>query len=71
MSDHKGPRLVLGALPPAAHLIADRAYDSALFRDCEAGRVVEHCPDGHSRICPVGLALDWVVLHLSDRVKDG
>ena len=26
MSDHKGARLVLGALPPASHLIADRGY---------------------------------------------
>ncbi len=29
MSDHKGARLMLGALPPAKILIADRGYDSA------------------------------------------
>lgn len=28
MSDHKGARLLLGALPQASHLIADRGYDS-------------------------------------------
>jgi len=33
MSDHKGARLVLDALPPARNLIADRGYDSAWFRD--------------------------------------
>ena len=33
MSDHKGARLVLDALPPATHLIADRRYDSARFRE--------------------------------------
>jgi len=32
MSDHKGARMVLGALPPASHLIADRGYDSTWFR---------------------------------------
>ena len=39
MSDHKGARLVLDALPPASHLIADRGYDSAWFRaELEAQR---------------------------------
>ena len=32
MSDHKGARLVLDALPPAKALIADRGYDSNWFR---------------------------------------
>jgi hypothetical protein len=32
MSDQKGARLVLHALPPTASLIADRGYDSAWFR---------------------------------------
>lgn len=31
MSDHNGALLVLDALPPASHLIADRGYDSAWF----------------------------------------
>lgn len=32
MSDHKGARLVLDALPAAIHLIADRGYDSTSVR---------------------------------------
>jgi hypothetical protein len=37
MSDHKGARLVLDALPPAKALLADRGYDRNWFRDalCE------------------------------------
>ncbi len=33
MSDHRGARLVLNALPPAKTLIADRGYDSKTFRE--------------------------------------
>jgi hypothetical protein len=33
MSDHKGARLMLGALPKAKTLIADRGYDSNWFRN--------------------------------------
>ena len=32
MSDHKGARLILDALPPAKALLADRGYDSNWFR---------------------------------------
>jgi hypothetical protein len=32
MSDYKGVRLVLDALPPASQLIADRCNDIAWFR---------------------------------------
>ena len=32
MSDHKGARLMLGVLPKAKTLIADRGYDSNWFR---------------------------------------
>lgn len=42
MSDHKGARLVLGALPPPSHLIADRGYDSAWFREELEGERDEH-----------------------------
>lgn len=41
MSDHKGARLVLDALPPAYHLIADRGYDSAWFREELEARDIE------------------------------
>jgi transposase len=33
MSDHKGARLMLDALPKAKALIADRGYDSNWFRN--------------------------------------
>lgn len=32
MSDHKGARIVLNALPKADCLIADKGYDSTWFR---------------------------------------
>ena len=45
MSDHKGARLVLDALPPATHLIEDRGYDSAWFRaELEARGIVSYSP---------------------------
>jgi transposase len=53
MSDHKGARLVLGALPPASHLIADRGYDSAWFREELQARGIEPCiPSRRSRKVP-------------------
>ena len=53
MSDHKGARLVLGALPQADHLIADRGYDSAWFRAELQSRGIEPCiPSSRSRKVP-------------------
>ena len=53
MSDHKGARLVLDALPPAATLIADRGYDSAWFRQALTVRGIEPCiPSSNSRKVP-------------------
>ena len=50
MSDHKGARLVLDALPPASHLIADSGYDSAWFREKLEAKRVEPCiPSSRSR----------------------
>ena len=50
MSDHKGARLVIDALPPARTLIADRGYDSRWFRDALTARGVEPCiPSSKSR----------------------
>ncbi len=43
MSDHKGARLVLDALPLAALLIADRGYDSAWFRAELEAQGIEPC----------------------------
>lgn len=53
MSDHKGARLVLDALPPASSLIADRGYDSAWFREQLEARGIEPCiPSSRSRKIP-------------------
>jgi transposase len=55
MSDHKGARLVLGVLPPASQLIADRGYDSAWFREELQARGIEPCiPSSRSRKVPYG-----------------
>ena len=53
MSDHKGARLMLDALPPAEHLIADRGYDSTWFRAELEARGIEPCiPSSRSRKIP-------------------
>ena len=53
MNDHKGARLMLHALPPASHLIADRGYDSAWFRAELKARGIEPCiPSSKSRNKP-------------------
>ena len=53
MSDHKGASLVLGALPPAKALIADRGYDSAAFRRALIDKGIQPCiPSSRSRNIP-------------------
>ncbi|PYE22371.1 IS4 family transposase [Rhizobium sp. PP-CC-3A-592] len=53
MSDHKGARLVLNALPPANVLIADRGYDSTWFRQALVTKGIEPCiPSSRSRNIP-------------------
>ncbi|MBN9437156.1 IS5 family transposase [Bosea sp. (in: a-proteobacteria)] len=53
MSDHKGASLVVGALPPAKTIIADRGYDSAAFRQALAAKGIEPCiPSSRSRKIP-------------------
>ncbi|ALN73064.1 transposase IS4 [Aureimonas sp. AU20] len=53
MSDHRGARLVLDALPPAIHLIADRGYDSAWLRTELEARGIQPCiPSSRSRKVP-------------------
>ena len=50
MSDHRGARLVLDALPAAATLIADRGYDSRWFREALTARGIAPCiPSSKSR----------------------
>jgi transposase len=54
MSDHKGARLILDALPPAKALLADRGYDRNWFRDALAKRGCEPCiPSTKSRKIPL------------------
>ena len=43
MSDYKGARLIVDALPPARHLLADRGYDADWFRDALRGKGIEPC----------------------------
>jgi putative transposase len=53
VSDHKGARMVLDELPQASHLIADRGYDSAWFREELEIRAIEPCiPSSRSRKVP-------------------
>lgn len=53
MSDHKGARLVLDALPPAKTLIGDCGYDSDWFRDALTQKGIEPCiPSTKSRKVP-------------------
>jgi transposase len=53
MSDHKGARLVLDALPPAKALITDHGYDSTLFREALQAKGIESCiPSSRSRKVP-------------------
>jgi transposase len=54
MSDHKGARLMLGALPKAKTLIADRGYDSNWFRTALKERGTDPCiPPTKSRKAPL------------------
>ena len=54
MSDHRGARLMLDALPRAKALIADRGYDSNWFRAALNARGVEACiPPTRSRKQPL------------------
>jgi len=69
MSDHKGARLVLDALPPADHLIADRGYDSAWFRtELEARRIEPCIPSSRSRKVP--FAYDTVLYRQRHKVEN-
>ena len=53
MSDHKGARLMLAALPQAKTLIADRGYDSAPFRQALAAKGIMPCiPSSRTRKVP-------------------
>lgn len=54
MSDHKGARLLLEALPVGSTLIADRGYDSNWFREALAEKDIEPCiPSTKNRKTPI------------------
>ena len=54
MSDHKGARFILDALPQATSLIADRGYDSNWFRRALIDRGIQPCiPPTRSRKAPI------------------
>jgi Transposase DDE domain. len=54
MSDHKGARLILEALPSGSTLIADRGYDSNWFREALADKNITSCiPPTKSRKAPI------------------
>ncbi|MDP6259705.1 MAG: IS5 family transposase [Rhodospirillales bacterium] len=43
MSDYKGARLIVDALPSAKHLLADRGYDADWFRDALKDKGIKPC----------------------------
>ena len=43
MSDYKGARFMLDALPLAKHLLGDRGYDADWFRDALEHKGIEPC----------------------------
>ncbi len=54
MSDHKGARLMLPALPAASALLGDRGYDSNWFRQALAGKGIKaSIPSSKSRKVPI------------------
>jgi transposase len=69
MSDHKGARLVLDALPTAKVLIADRGYDSAPFRHALCAKGIEPCiPSSRSRKIP--FAYDPTLYRQRHKIKN-
>ena len=43
MNDHKGAKLLFGALPNATVMIGDKGYDSDEFRDALASKGINAC----------------------------
>ncbi|MFG1395204.1 IS5 family transposase [Xanthobacter agilis] len=69
MSDHRGARLVLDALPPARSLIADHGYDSAWFREALVDKGIQPCiPSSRSRKHP--FAYDKVLYRQRHKVEN-
>ncbi len=69
MSDHKGARLIPGALPPAKALLGDRGYDSNWFRAELAQKQIEACiPSSRSR--KVDIPHDKTLYRNRHRIKN-
>ena len=69
MSDHKGARLILEALPSGATLIADRGYDSNWLREALADKRITACiPPTRSRKVPI--AYDKVLYQQRHKVEN-
>ena len=69
MSDHKGARLLLPALPPARELLADRGYDSNRFRAALTDRGIAPCiPPTKNRNIP--LPYDKVLYRRRHRIEN-
>jgi putative transposase len=69
MSDHRGAALILPALPPAQHLIADRGYDSNRFRTALLERGITPCIPGTSRR-RTALPYDTVLYRQRHRIEN-
>ncbi len=66
MSDHKGARLVLGALLVGSTLIADRGYDSNWFREVPAeGDIKPWVPPPQKRKVPIAYDMTLYPQHPS------
>jgi transposase len=69
MSDHKGARLMLEALPSTETLIADRGYDSTWFRQALTAKGIEPCiPSSKSRKRPY--PYDKTLYRLRHRIEN-
>ena len=69
MSDHKGARFILEALPKAASLIADRGYDSNWFRTALIRKGIKPCiPPTRSRKAPI--AYDKALYRQRHRIEN-
>ena len=69
MSDHKGARFIVDALPKATSLIADRGYDSNWFRRALLDKGIAPCiPSTRSRKRPI--AYDKTLYRQRHRIEN-
>jgi transposase len=69
MSDHKGARLLLNALPAASSLLGDKGYDSNWFRKALTDRGITPCiPSNRTRKLP--LPYDRILYRQRHRIEN-